>query len=71
MKKLKIVLFVLLFFNPKFVEGQTKIKDTITRKAIINYDKKGNQVIFKPEVPPLIQVAGAPKACRAPSDIPR
>ncbi len=62
MKKLKIVLFVLLFFNPKFVEGQTKIKDTITRKAIINYDKKGNQVIFKPEVPPLIQVAGAPKA---------
>ncbi|WP_309614759.1 PKD domain-containing protein [Flavobacterium sp.] len=62
MKKLKILLFVLLFFYPKFVEGQTKVKDTITRKATINYDKKGNQVIFKPEVPPLIQVAGAPKA---------
>lgn len=62
MKKLKILLFVLLFFHPKFVEGQTKVKDTITRKAIISYDKKGNQVIFTPIVPPLIQVAGAPKA---------
>jgi PKD repeat protein len=62
MKKLKIILLVLLFFHPKFVEGQTKVKDTITRKAAITYDKKGNQVIFKPEVPPLIQVAGAPPA---------
>ena len=62
MKKIQILLFVLLFFYPKFVEGQTKVKDTITRKATISYDKKGNHVTFKPEAPPLIQVAGAPKA---------
>lgn len=62
MKKLKLLLLVLLFFHPKVVEGQTKVKDTITRKATITYDKKGNQVIFKPETPPLIQVAGAPPA---------
>ncbi|MES2747242.1 MAG: PKD domain-containing protein [Bacteroidota bacterium] len=62
MKKLNILLIVLLFFHPKFVEGQTKVKDTITRKASIGYDKKGNLVSFKPETPPLIQVAGAPKA---------
>jgi PKD repeat protein len=62
MKKLKIILLVLLFFHPRFADGQTKVKDTITRKATITYDKKGNQVAFKPEVPPLIQVAGAPPA---------
>jgi PKD repeat protein len=62
MKKLKIILLVLLFFHSKFVEGQTKVKDTITRRATIAYDLKGNQVSFKAETPPLIQVAGAPKA---------
>ena len=82
MKKLHILLLVLLFFHPKFIEGQTtrgvatrakgeqdevkrngvKVKDTLTRRATIGYDKKGNQVSFKPETPPLIQVAGAPKA---------
>lgn len=82
MKKLHILLFVLLFFHPKFIEGQItrggatrakgeqdevkrngdKVKDTITRRATIGYDKKGNRVSFKPETPPLIQVAGAPKA---------
>lgn len=62
MKKLKIILLVLLFFHPKFVDGQTKVKDTITRKATIAYDIKGNQVLLKAETPPLIQVAGAPKA---------
>ncbi len=62
MKKLKILLLVLLFFHPKFIEAQTKVKDTLTRRATIGYDKKGNLVSFKPETPPLIQVAGAPKA---------
>lgn len=62
MKKLKIILFILLFFHPKFVEGQTKVKDTITRKATISYDLESNQVLLKAETPPLIQIAGAPKA---------
>lgn len=62
MKKLQLLL-VLLFFLPLFVEGQTKVvKDTITRRATIGYDIKGNLVSFKPETPPLVQVAGAPKA---------
>lgn len=41
--------------------SQNKIKDTITRRATINYDQKGNEVSFKPETPPLIPIAGAPK----------
>ncbi len=72
MKKLQLLLLVLFFFHPKFVEGQTtrtatergqvKVKDTVTRRAAIKYDIKGNRVSFQPETPPLIQVAGAPKA---------
>ena len=45
-----------------FSYSQTKVKDTITRKATIVYNLKGNQVLLKPETPPLIQTAGAPKA---------
>ncbi|MGO4772768.1 PKD domain-containing protein [Flavobacterium sp. W22_SRS_FK3] len=41
--------------------SQTKVKDTITRRANISYNQKGNTVIFKPETPPLIPIAGAPK----------
>ena len=63
MKELKSILVILLFFFlPNCIEGQIKVKDTITRKATIGYDKKGNQVSFKSETPPLIQVAGAPPA---------
>jgi len=63
MKELKSMLVVLIvFFHSDFTIGQTKVKDTITRKATIGYDKKGNLVSFKPETPPLIQVAGAPPA---------
>lgn len=62
MKKLPLLLLVFVFLQTKTVEGQTKVKDTITRRANIGYDKKGNLVSFKPETPPLIQVAGAPKA---------
>lgn len=43
------------------VFSQTKVKDTITRKASIGYDQKGNLVSFKPVTPPLIPIAGAPK----------
>lgn len=42
--------------------SQTKVKDTITRKATIGYELKGNQVALKAETPPLLQIAGAPKA---------
>lgn len=74
MKKLQLLLLVMFFFHPNFVEGQAtrsaaaekrnpvKVKDTVTRRANIGYDKKGNLVTFKPETPPLIQIAGAPKA---------
>jgi len=45
-----------------FSFSQNKVKDTIARNAIVGYDKKGNIVSFKPETPPLIQIAGAPPA---------
>ena len=59
---LSITILVLFFCFPELVKGQTKVKDTITRRATIGYDKNGNQVSLKPETPPLIQIAGAPKA---------
>ena len=59
---LSITILVLFFCFPELAKGQTKIKDTITRRATIGYDKNGNQVSLKPETPPLIQIAGAPKA---------
>lgn len=65
MKKLLAIFFFLssliLFCYPERVEGQTKVKDTITRRANITYNQKGNAVTFKPETPPLIPIAGAPK----------
>ena len=56
----KLVLLLLLVTS--FVFSQTKVKDTVTRKATIGYDKKGNQVSFKADTPPLIQTLGAPPA---------
>ena len=44
-----------------FSFSQTKVKDTITRRANIMYNQQGNAVSFKPETPPLIPIAGAPK----------
>lgn len=41
--------------------GQTKVKDTITRRANIGFIQNGNVVNYKPETPPLIPIAGAPK----------
>ncbi|MFV8332108.1 PKD domain-containing protein [Flavobacterium sp. GSP14] len=41
--------------------SQAKVKDTVTRRAFIGYNQKGNLVSFKPETPPLIPIAGAPK----------
>lgn len=58
---MKIVLLIstLLIFFTSF--SQIKVKDTITRRATIVFDKKGNQISLKPETPPLLQIAGAPK----------
>lgn len=54
-------LSILFFLFSIFCIGQTKVKDTITRRANIGFTQNGNQVIFKPETPPLIPIAGAPK----------
>ena len=58
MKKL-LCCFIIL--SSAMVLAQTKVKDTITRRAHISYTQKGNSVTFKPETPPLIPIAGAPK----------
>ena len=50
------------FFLLSFLSfSQTKVKDTVTRRATITYNQKANAVKFKPETPPLIPIAGAPK----------
>ena len=56
----KLVSLLLLVSSVVF--SQTKVKDTVTRKATIGFDKKGNQVSFKANTPPLIQTLGAPPA---------
>ncbi len=61
-KSISLLLLLFFFCNPVFVVGQTKVKDTVTRRATISYDKKGNQIFLKTETPPLVQIAGAPKA---------
>ncbi|KFF16423.1 DUF7849 domain-containing protein [Flavobacterium hydatis] len=58
MKPLLSILFILFSI---FSFSQTKVKDTITRRANIGYSVNGNLVSFKPETPPLIPIAGAPK----------
>ncbi|MGA9638766.1 PKD domain-containing protein [Flavobacterium sp.] len=58
---MKIFLSFLLLLFSSFCFSQIKVKDTITRRAIIGYIQNGNQVNFKPETPPLIPIAGAPK----------
>lgn len=58
MKKLLQVLLILASF---LSFSQTKIKDTVTRKATIGYNQNGNLVSFKPQTPALIPIAGAPK----------
>jgi len=58
MKPLLSIIFIL--FSILSI-GQTKVKDTITRRASIGFIQNGNAVTFKPETPPLIPIAGAPK----------
>ncbi|HEX9151160.1 MAG TPA: PKD domain-containing protein, partial [Flavobacterium sp.] len=58
MKQLLTILLLLTSFS---FYSQTKVKDTVTRRAYITYNQKGKLVSFKPETPPLIPIAGAPK----------
>ncbi|PXY45154.1 DUF7849 domain-containing protein [Flavobacterium hydrophilum] len=58
---MKKLLCCFIFLSSVMVLAQTKVKDTITRRANISYIQKGNSVTFKPETPPLIPIAGAPK----------
>jgi hypothetical protein len=58
MKTLSSIFFLLFSI---FSIGQTKLKDTITRRANIGFIQNGNVVTYKPETPPLIPIAGAPK----------
>lgn len=57
-----VLLLFAFLLGTTFSFSQSKVKDTITRRANVVYDKKGNVVAFKAETPPLIQIAGAPKA---------
>ncbi len=41
--------------------SQSKPKDTLTRRANISFQQKGNTAKFVAETPPLIPIAGAPK----------
>lgn len=58
---MKKLLYCFIFLATIMMFAQTKVKDTITRRANITYNQKGNSVSFKPETPPLIPIAGAPK----------
>ncbi|MBF4492211.1 PKD domain-containing protein [Flavobacterium sp. MR2016-29] len=57
--KPQLSVFFILFSI--FSIGQTKVKDTITRRANIVFIQNGNAVSYKTETPPLIPIAGAPK----------
>ncbi|MWB96562.1 PKD domain-containing protein [Flavobacterium sp. GA093] len=58
---MKKLLYCFICLSSAMVFSQAKVKDTITRRANITYSQKGNAVTFKPETPPLIPIAGAPK----------
>ena len=59
---MKSILLTSIFLLSSLITfSQIKVKDTTTRRANIAYDKKGNQISLKPETPPLLQIAGAPK----------
>jgi len=60
MRGLSLLTLILLFTYNTF--GQTITNDTAPRVAPISYEIKGNEVIYGAEMPPLNQIAGAPKA---------
>ena len=58
---MKNLMSLFCFLLSIFSFSQTKVKDTVTRRANITYTQKANALKFKPETPPLIPIAGAPK----------
>ncbi len=59
---MKNIYFIGLTMISVICFSQTKVKDTITRKAKISTNQKSNLVNFQAEVPTLNQILGAPKA---------
>ncbi|MDY8136793.1 PKD domain-containing protein [Aquimarina sp. 2201CG5-10] len=57
-----IILFLIVLFSPLCCFGQILTNDTIPRIAPISYDLEGNRATYSAEMPPLNQIAGAPKA---------
>lgn len=57
-----LVLSLLVIFSCNLSFSQVTKKDTVTRRADIKYEKKGNAVYFSAELPPLFPIAGAPPA---------
>ncbi|MBG6133051.1 PKD repeat protein [Aquimarina sp. EL_43] len=55
------ILYCTVLF-PLLCIGQILTNDTIPRIAPISYEINGNQVVYGAEMPPLNQIAGAPKA---------
>ena len=58
---MKKLLYYFMCLSSAMVFSQAKVKDTITRRANITYNQKANAITFRPETPPLIPIAGAPK----------
>lgn len=58
---MKLHVLIPLLLLPVLLFAQPKVKDTVTRRAIIGYLQTGNTVHFKPTLPPLIPISGAPK----------
>ncbi|WP_109301563.1 PKD domain-containing protein [Aquimarina sp. AU474] len=61
MRDFSVVLLSILLFSNLCI-SQIRIHDTIPRVAPISHEINGNQIIFGAEMPPLNQIAGAPKA---------
>lgn len=57
-----LVLPLLFLLCPQLSFPQVVKKDTVTRRANIQFEKKGNAVQFNAETPPLLPIAGAPPA---------
>ncbi|MCK8522537.1 PKD domain-containing protein [Aquimarina sp. D1M17] len=57
-----LMLYIGILIFPFLSFSQIRTNDTIPRIAPISYDIDGNQVTFGAEMPPLNQIAGAPKA---------
>ena len=57
-----LVFLLLVAFSCNLSFSQTVKNDTVTRRANIKYEKKGNTVYFLADLPPLFPIAGAPPA---------